>query len=243
MVSERSAGRPPKGGIAQEISQTAARAHIACRLADRHDEAFLASLGLAVNPTAVERAGSDLTWRSAVYDPPGPKPEAAAATSSSKTARIRAARRAAEPALRDWIEIDYAAMDVSLALVTMSAEKHGEARSLYSALRDIPGVVQAVLFLPDGMKSTVMAVVAWDGEADARRLRGRVEELGAGWSWGPIDVQTVRPAEATWRHLAVVAAQREDLELSRHHRSATDAPSAAGSRTPPLADHADRVDG
>lgn len=221
MFSERSAGRPPKGAIAQEISQTAARAHVACRLAERHDSEFLASLGLAVNATAVERAGGDLTWRPDPYDPPGPKRTADVnAPPTSKTALRRAARQAGEPALRGWVAIDYAAMDVSLALVTMSAAAQGPARSLYSALRDIPGVVQVVLLLPEREQSLVMAVVAWDGEADARRLRGRLEELGPTPSWESIDVQTVRPAEATWRHLAKVAARRENLALSSPDSSA-----------------------
>ena len=213
-AAERPAGRPPKGEIAQEISKTATRAHIACQLAGRHDSAFLNGLGVAVNPTAVERAGSDVTWHPDPYVPPGPEPSAAAKAASpqSATARARADRRAGEPALREWLAVDYQALNVSLAIVTIDAADRARQLSLYAALRDIPGVVQALRLLPN-KQWPVIAVVAWDGEADSRRIIGRLDELDASWGWQPIETRTVRPAEATWRHLARVAATDEDLRL------------------------------
>ena len=217
MVSERPAGRPPKGEIAQEISKTATRAHIACQLAGRHDSAFLTGLGVAVNPTAVERAGGDVTWHPDPYVPPGPQPSVAAtapagASPQSATARARADRRTGEPALREWLAVDYQALNVSLAIVTIDAADRARQLSLYAALRNIPGVVQALQLLP-ATNWPVLAVVAWDGDADSRRIIGRLDELDASWGWQQIESQTVRPAEATWRHLARVAATDEDLRL------------------------------
>ncbi len=211
MVSERPAGRPPKGEIAQEASTTATRAHIACKLAGRHDSAFLRDIGVALNTTAVGRAGRARLWHPNPYNPPGPKPAAPATPPPPSVASTRDPSTDQSPALRDWLAIDYAALDVSLALVTVRAKKPGRARSAYATLRDIPGVVQVILLLPGERGSVVMAIVAWDGEADSRRLVGRLHELDARWALQPIEIQTVDPAEATWRHLALVAATAEGL--------------------------------
>jgi hypothetical protein len=211
MVSERPVGRPPKGQIAQQSSSTAIRAHIVCKLAGRHDTTFLRDIGVAVNTTAVGRAGRSQLWHPEPYTSPGPKP-----------ANVRSSLPPADrgpddppspraPSLREWLAIDYAALNISLALVTLRSKKEGRVLRAYAALRDIPGVVHAILLVP-GEKGTVgMAIVAWDGEADSRRLRGRLNELDATWSLQAIDEQTVEPAEATWRHLTLVAATAEGL--------------------------------
>lgn len=206
MVSKRSAGRPPRGEVAQKDSRTALRTHIACKLAGRHDSAFLDEIGVAVNTTAVGRAGGGATTHPDAYTPPGPHPGAV-------TVARREAAPARSPALRQWLAVDYEALDISLALVTVRAADEGQQLSLYSLLRDVPGVVQVLLLVPSADQWLVMAVVAWDGEADARRLRGRFKELGASWGWQQIEIQTVLPAQATWRHLAVVAAKTEGLCL------------------------------
>jgi len=197
MVSERTVGRPPKGEVSQQDSRTALRAHVTCKLAGRRDDAFLAGLGVTVNTTAVKRAGSAVTWRPAGYRPGRKAPHAS--------------EPAGPPALREWLAIDYEQLDISLAAVTLRAEDEGQQLALYAELRDIPGILQAFLFVPGDEQWTVMAIVAWDGEADARRLRNRFRELGASWGWQPVDIQTVLPAQATWRHLTLIAATAEGL--------------------------------
>ncbi len=207
MVSKRPVGRPPKGEIAQEASKTATRAHIARKLAGRQDGAFLEELGVAVNSTAVARAGGARTARPDAYTPPGPAPGAA------KAARPASRNPAGAPAFREWLAIDYEVLDISLALATVRARDEGHQLSLYAALRDVAGIIQVLMLVPSDEQWLVIAVVAWDGEADARRLRGRFKELGANWGWQPVEIESVLPAQATWRHLARVAAKAEGLGI------------------------------
>jgi hypothetical protein len=198
MVSQRTVGRPSKGEVAQQDSRTALRAHVACKLAGRCDDAFLTGLGVTVNTTAVRRAGGAVTWHPPGYVAPGRQ-------------RTRAPAASRPPALREWLAIDYEQLDISLAAVTLRAKDDSQQLSLYAAVCDIPGALHTVLFVPADEQPTVMAIVAWDGEADARRLRNRFRELDASWSWQPIDVQTTLPAQATWRHLTIIAADAEGL--------------------------------
>ena len=210
MVSERPVGRPPKGEIAQESSSTATRAHIACKLAGRHDSAFLRDMGVSVNTTAVGRAGRARLWHPDPYHPPGRK-RATTEIAPSADPSIDDPPTHQPPPLRDWLAIDYEALNISLALVTIRSKKKGRAAGAYAALRHIPGVVHTILLVPGDNGTVAMAIVAWDGEEDARRLRARLSELDARWALQPIDIQTVEPAEATWRHLAMVAASTEGL--------------------------------
>jgi hypothetical protein len=211
MLSERPVGRPPTGEIAQESSSTATRAHIACKLAGRHDTAFLRDIGVAVNTTAVGRAGRARLWHPDPYKPPGPKPAVTATSPPPGDADAADTPTHRPAALRDWLAIDYAALNVSLALVTVRAKQSGGALKAYAALRNIPGVVHTILLVPGKKRTRAMAIVAWDGEADFQRILGRLRELDARWGLQPIELQTVDPAEATWRHLALVAASNEGL--------------------------------
>src|SRR4051794_6040633 len=58
MVARGQVGRPARGLVPQEQSQTALRAFVAAKLAGRQDPAFYADeLGVLVNATAAGRAG------------------------------------------------------------------------------------------------------------------------------------------------------------------------------------------
>jgi hypothetical protein len=82
----------------------------------------------------------------------------------------------------------------------------------YQRLQRVVGVVQ-LLATSAGKERQVVALVLVDGANDRRRLEDQLDELVADWAWQYVDLQTVEPAVATWRHLACEAARREQLAL------------------------------
>jgi hypothetical protein len=200
MVSGRPAGRPRHGASRKDRSVTAARAYIAGRLAGQLDHAFLAdNLGVALNMSAVNRASGELHWR-----PPNYKPRGRAAggpTPSSGTA------------LRDWLAVRASELHLGAGLVTFPVDGAQAQREIYRDLHAVAGVVQ-LMRAGDGRERRVLALVLTDGEDDRRRLRSALDEFADDWEWTEVDEETVEPAVQTWRHLALVAARRDELLAS-----------------------------
>lgn len=201
-------GRPPKGGVAQERSETAKRAYVAVRLAQRSGQSFLDELGLAINRSALSRAGAPLLWHPTDYAARGRK------RSDASSKREGEARPSAAGALRDWLDVDPAALDLSAALITFQFESQRRQRRAYRDLGGVAGVVQLLMLVrsDETQKYRLLAVALTDGESDRRRLRERFGEVDGEWAWQDIELQTVEPAVRTWKHLTCITARREGLD-------------------------------
>lgn len=197
MVSRGPVGRPLEGAKRKDHSVTGVRAYIAARLAGQLDQGFLtADLGVALSVSAVFRASRELHWR-----PPNYKPRGRAAGGPP---------RPSGTALRDWLAVRTAELQLSLGLVTFPVSGASAQRELYRALQAVLGVVHLVR-AGDGPGRRVVALVVTDGDDDRRRLRAELDEFADDWEWSEVDDETVEPAIATWRNLALAAARSEDL--------------------------------
>lgn len=197
MVAGGSVGRPREGAKRKDRSVTGVRAYIAARLAGQFDQDFLtADLGVALSVSAVSRASGELHWR-----PPNYKPRGRAAGGPPPPSGT---------ALRDWLVVRTAELQLSLGLVTFPVSGANAQRELYRALLAVLGVVHLVR-AGDGPGRRVVALVVTDGADDRRRLRAELDEFADAWEWSEVDDETVEPAIATWRHLALAAARSEDL--------------------------------
>lgn len=201
-------GRPPHGDVPKARSETAKRAYIAGRLAHRSGPSFLDEIGVALNVSAVSRAGRALLWHPPHYNPRGRKPKEAAPRGERATDGT-----SPSGALREWLDVDAGALDIGAALVTVDFESQRQQRSAYRDLRGVAGVVQLVAPVRgDQMqKHRLLAMVLVDGEGDRRRLRERLSEVDGDWAWQDIALQTVEPAVRTWSELTRIAAHREGL--------------------------------
>jgi hypothetical protein len=203
MVPGGSVGRPLDGTVRKERSATALRAYIASRVAGRPDEAFLRrDIGLALNTTAVRRAAGPLRWHPPGHKPPGRPPSTPPSASSDAPER---------GAIRDWVTVDAAALDLGAAVITIPADSIRAQATIYRALTRLIGVVR-VFTAGDGEHRKVVAIVLVDGESDRRRLRAQLDETAYEWHWDDVDSETVEPALATWKHLARLAAASEGLQ-------------------------------
>jgi hypothetical protein len=201
MMAPRSAGRPASGLLRKERSVTALRAFIAGALEQRHGGAYLRELGVDVAPIAVTRAAAPVRWRPASYQRPGPK-----------TASPPPSPRPENVAVRDWMAVNPERLELEAGFVVVDAASRRAQRSVYQRLQRVVGVVQ-LLATSAGKARQVVALVLVDGANDRRRLEDQLDELVADWAWQYVDLQTVEPAVATWRHLAREAARREQLAL------------------------------
>jgi len=203
MVSTRPVGRPRTGKARKDQSVTAVRAYIASHLAGRLDQSFLADdLGVALNTTAVRRAGRARHWR-----PPGYRPRGrASGTATTGT------QPSPPSAFRDWLAVDASVLDLGLGLITLVVTTARNQRDVYRRMSKLAGVVQ-LFAAGNGKNRRVVGLVLTDGEADRRRLRAELDELDDDWSWDVIDHETVEPGLQTWRHLVQQAAAREALRL------------------------------
>ena len=201
MVPGSPVGRPRVGKVRKDESETAVRAYVASRLAARPDQAFLTEdLRVALNTTAVRRAGGARHWR-----PPGYKPPGRVAPSHA------APHQPASPkAFRDWLAVDGVTLNLGVGLVTIAVASGRSQRDVYRRLCLLAGVVH-VFAAGDGTDRRVFAVVLTDGESDRRRLRAELDELADDWRWDDVDQETVEPALGTWIHLVRQAADREAL--------------------------------
>jgi hypothetical protein len=103
-------------------------------------------------------------------------------------------------------------LELEAGFVVVDAASRRAQRSVYQRLQRVVGVVQ-LLATSAGKERQVVALVLVDGANDRRRLEDQLDELVADWAWQYVDLQTVEPAVATWRHLAREAARREQLAL------------------------------
>jgi hypothetical protein len=111
-----------------------------------------------------------------------------------------------ERAVRDWLRIDAAALDLFSALVRVRSSHV----SKYGGLDQIAGVVRVFRLEASG---DLIAVVLYERRSDQARIRVQLEELGEIVSWEVVADETEEPAVGTWRALARQAAEREGLLL------------------------------
>jgi hypothetical protein len=200
----RKVGRPPTGAVAKERSTTATRAYIATRLAQRADAHFLEGLGVALNASAISRAGRATLWHPADYKPRGRV--AAESTATPRTAQL------AKPALRDWLAVSADALDLRAFVVQLAFESRAERLAAYRKLQRTVGIVHVMtLSSDDDERCRLMATVLVDDDSDRDRLANAFRGLSSDWSWLEVEEETVRPALPTWKSLTKAAARREGL--------------------------------
>lgn len=203
-MAERQVGRPATGTIAKERSATAARAYVASRLAQTSDAQFFDGLGVALNPSAVSRAGRAMLWHPADYMPRGRVAEEPTATPRTvKTTR---------PALRDWLAVDADALDLRAFVAMLTVDTRAQQLSAYRTLQRTVGIVHVMTVSSESEdRRRLMATALIDDDADRQRLAKAFERLSLTWSWLQVEQETLKPALRTWKSLTKAAAKREGL--------------------------------
>jgi len=178
--------RPPVGTLAQPLSDTALFAHIATRLEDvpvKALESWARELGIRVGAKALRSA-------------------------PQKAERLVTTTSAGAAVVTHWALVDYAALDFFTDLVSLRVER-GDAVAM-SLLEHVSGVVE---LLAVERSEEVLALVIYERRSDKRALEAALAELADVIDWRPIEVRRPRAAIATFRALALRAAEREQLLL------------------------------
>lgn len=200
-MSDRKVGRPAMGAVAKERSTTATRAYVAARLAQTTDAQFLDSLGVALNSSAVSRAGRAILWH-----PPDYKPRGRVAHTGPRTVK------AGKPALRDWLAVNADALDLRAFIIQLAFESRAKQMTAYRKLQSIVGIVHVMTLSSDENEHRrLMAMALTDDDADRERLANELRRLSPDWSWREVEEETLQPALPTWKSLTKAAAQREGL--------------------------------
>lgn len=172
----------PVGTRKQPLSDTALFAHVAARLEGigvGHLRTWAEELGVRAGPLAIRRAPF--------------------------TAELLADAPDRERAVRRWALVDYDALDLFLAVVTLRcSESH---RDTLLGIEQLAGVVE-LLGLDDGQ---VLAIVIYERRSDQRALQTALGEFADVESWRVVDERRPLAAISTFRHLARAAARRERL--------------------------------
>jgi hypothetical protein len=175
--------RTPVGTDRQPRTDTALFAHIAAKLEGvgvRQLGAWAAELGLLAGAEAIRRAPSTAERLDAISD------------------RRRVVRR--------WALIDYDALDLFVAVVTLSCS--GAREAALRGLERVRGVID-LLALEDGR--TVLAIVVYERRQDQRALRTALGEFADVGAWRVVDERRPLAAISTFRTLALKAAGPDEL--------------------------------
>jgi len=203
-MAERQVGRPATGTIAKERSATAARAYVASRLAQTSDAQFLDGLGVALNPSAVSRAGRAMLWHPAGYKPRGRVGEEPAVT--PRTVKTTG------PALRDWLAVDTDALDLRAFVAMLTVDTQAQQLSAYRTLQRTVGIVHVMTLSPESeARRRLLATALIDEDDDRQWLAEAFGRLSSTWSWLQVEQETLEPALRTWKALTKAAARREGL--------------------------------
>ena len=188
--------RTPVGNKPQPDTQAALFAYLAARLADvpvaRFND-FFGRLGIKVR-----RDGAMRAMKARRFNPPtksiaGRKPSTPSAPTS--------------PALRDWLLVDEAALEVETALLRFPGSGRRQS-ALIDGLTCLPGVRQVI---ETAHLRDVFAVVIFLGPTHRRDLRAQVEELAPEVVWDDVLFETHEPTVRSWQELARRTAAREGL--------------------------------
>lgn len=174
--------RTPVGTRAQPLSDTALFAHVASRLEDvgvRRLGSWAAELGVLAGPLAIRRAPF--------------------------TAERLADAPERERAVRRWALVDYDALDLFLAVVTLRCS--GARRAALDGIEQLKGVIE-LLRLVDGQ---LLAMVVYERRSDQRALRTALSEFADIESWRVVEERRPLAAISTFRQLALDAARHEQL--------------------------------
>ena len=126
-------GRPPAGDVAKAESETARRAYVAARLEQEANQEYLETLGVAINRTALTRAGAPLLWRRRGYRPRGRRPNAQTSQPVSRTAQSHAT----PGTFREWLTVDPKPLNLIMELVTLISKTRASQMKAASALAAI----------------------------------------------------------------------------------------------------------
>jgi hypothetical protein len=190
-MSDRKVGRPATAVVAKEHSTTATRAYVAGRLAQTTDADFLRGLGVALNSSAISRAGRATLWHPADYKPRG-------RVAHEPTAIPRTVK-APEPALHDWLAVNADALELRAFIVQLAFENRAEQLAAYRKLQRMIGIVHVItLSSNDCERRRLMATALIDDDDDRDRLAKAFRCLTHDWSWSQVKEETLRPALLTW---------------------------------------------
>lgn len=177
--------RPSVGTVRQPRSDTALFAHVAMRLEDVH----------------VKQMNE---WARKL----GIRVGAKALREAPKTAERLPSTADANRVVRPWALVDYAALDFFTALVTLRVERRE--RTTMDRLEQVSGVVE---LLAVERSQEMQALVIFERLSDKRALEAGLAEFADIVDWRAIDDRRPRAAIATFRSLALRAAEREQLLL------------------------------
>ena len=177
--------RTPVGTVQKPRSDTSLFAHVAWRLEGGQIKGmtrWIGDLGLNVGATAIRRA--------------------------PLTADRLAGGSYRERAIRASATVDYAALKLFAALVTLRIARRSDA--VLAELEQVRGVVE--LLVGENRKD-LFAVVVYEHPEDKRAVEARLGEFAEVIDWQTIDERRVAAAAMTFRSLARDAAAREQLLL------------------------------
>jgi hypothetical protein len=175
--------RRPVGTRRQPLSDTALFAHVASRLEHvsvRRLDDWLAELGLAVGADAVRRAPGTAARLAGAFDPGA--------------------------AIRPWALVDYAALDLFLAAITLRFA--GSRSHVLAGLERVDGVVDV---LGVHARNEALLIAVFERRHDRTALEQRLGEFGDVLDWRDIDEHRPTAAITTFRSLAQTAGRAERL--------------------------------